>query len=132
MMTDDEIRAIDDERTRLVHTHCWVGRSPKCPWLPAKLVQSDIVDRYCYDMLTEDQIDWCIDNWMGRGEIGRIMVGLLGVSRHPKAQAWLEWFISTTLVDDDGEPREDLLSPKVFDLGAYCYLQPDGTWAPEQ
>lgn len=91
-MNDAEIRAIYAEHQRLVETHCWIGgsRDPKRPWnwLPDKIVRSEIVDRYHYEMLTEDQIGWLINNWMGRGEIGRIMVGLLCISRHPKAEEW--------------------------------------------
>ena len=88
MMSDEEIQRIYDEHSRLVQTHCWVGRNPKHPWLPDKLVRSELVDRYHEDMLTDAQIDWLIDNFPGRGKIGRTMLDLLGISRHPKAEGW--------------------------------------------
>jgi hypothetical protein len=88
MMTEDEMRHILDENQRLIETHCWIGRNPSRPWLPEKLVQSELVDRYHYEMLTEAQIDWLINDFTGRGKIGEMMLDLLSRSRHPKAVAW--------------------------------------------
>lgn len=109
MMTDNEICCIRDEHRRLVQTHCWRGRDPSRPWLPDKIVRSEVVDRYQSDMLTEAQIDWLIDNFPGRGEIGRIMLDLLCISRHPTAEEWRNSPEGEAIADDDSTEGQPLL-----------------------
>jgi hypothetical protein len=101
MMDDDEVRRIYDEHQRLVETHCWRGRDPGRPWMPSKIVRSELVDRYQYEMLTEAQIDWLIDNFTGRGVIGEMMLDLLCISRHPKAEEWAQGPEGSAIMDDE-------------------------------
>jgi hypothetical protein len=121
-MSDDEIRRIYDEHRRLVQTHCWIG--PVLPnGLPAKLVRSELVERYAYEMLTEAQIDWLIDNFTGRGEIGKIMVDLLYTSRHPKAEEWADSSEGDAILEDEGIEGQPLLTDL---LGGRCDMRDDG------
>jgi hypothetical protein len=88
-MDDYEIRRKNDELRRLLETHCWIGRDPKRPWLPDRIVRSDIVDRYREEILTEAQIDWLIANYATRDDgMGEEMIDLLTSSCHPKSLDW--------------------------------------------
>lgn len=105
MMTDDEIQAIYDEHGRLARA-CFLWDKDQKPWELPRCMNPDrrtfdAREDFEHEMLTESQIDWLIDNFPGRGEIGRKMLDLLYISRHPKAEEWMDSLEGRAILDDE-------------------------------